>query len=48
MFEQLRDAILPASGLRQTLQHWGEFTEALADTPRKRQRQMAELTTKLS
>ncbi|MBX3176355.1 MAG: hypothetical protein KF886_03260 [Candidatus Hydrogenedentes bacterium] len=39
MFEQIKDAILPPAGLRDALSNWYAITEALSDTPRKRNRQ---------
>lgn len=39
MYEQLKDAILPLAGLRDTLSNWQNITKALSDAPRRRRRQ---------
>lgn len=48
MFDQVRQAILPPVGLCHTLAHWPQIAEALADTPRRRTRQTAQLAEKLN
>ncbi len=40
VYRELCHAILPAMGLRETFRRWSAITKALADTKRKRKRQI--------